>query len=228
MELQSKINGVDTQLTPLWSALLLLDSTSECGRVFHNQAVFELPPNTVISISVSQKNNVLFELLVEAATAPGDSQTQCLQSLLEPALSHSCVHAVAGPFENVQASYPGPSETEMQMHVRYAVTLPVVDSTYQGQLRYSPSVSSTFVFFLVQTTALRVFELDSGFAVPMDLIEDVEPEDVRCQLQTAYVVSLQSNRTYAIAVGPSFANEMMLLVEHMFDFVTQDWLISCS
>lgn len=150
----------------------------------------------------------------QAGPIPGEAAGRATQALegedgqcLVPdeTVTHSCVHAVSGPFVSASAQpYPGFVFTDISArHTTFILSLPAAATGYQGAVLYSPAADGNHAFFTAPGSELAVYD-SAGLPVALAR-EGAVPDELCGEIDRVAVFHLESTDTYTVVYSAAAA-----------------------
>ncbi len=156
-------------------------------------------------------------LALAGASATARAELVC-ERLAAPITDHTCFHTRFGPFKEVRAAEQGSApvgaeEHLNEVHTYYTVSLP--GSSRAGVVPYTPARSGLWAFYVQHEIAFEIRD-GAGRALPV-LHADSVPG---CpHLSNVEVVELVAGVKVEVALGPTTASQVGVVIEKLDDFV---------
>jgi hypothetical protein len=153
------------------------------------------------------------------AVANADLSEGCV-ALGEAMVEHSCFHSTFGPFVSVQGT-PGADPMNQTpnvdpVHTEYRVGLP--ETGQQHVITYSPQRSGSWTVFTGEEIALEVIDVDDDGRKLEPIFE--QRSDTGCDaLPIARVYRFGADFRYALRLGPTESESVVLVIEYADDFL---------
>ncbi|HEX5659382.1 MAG TPA: hypothetical protein VFX59_19440 [Polyangiales bacterium] len=145
------------------------------------------------------------------ASAP-DAGSMCP---IDPLLEHSCLHALHGPYGDIEAATEGAVPSVDRVHTAWRIALPDASA---GRVTFQPTQSGEHVFYLEGAVPLTVRA--GGALVPEAYRESV----VGCSgLAAAHVYELERGVRHDVSVGPSENGTATLVIENVQSLAVDGW-----